>query len=105
MLIEVNKKANNIDGTIRRLKKSPPVISFITTTSLSALRKSRYTNYHFKVVTMSSIDVAKQIHKDVDRMLKGLSIEDQEIVLKEAHNIVESLKRIEQITSKVKAQA
>jgi hypothetical protein len=26
-------------------------------------------------------------------------------VLKEAHNIVESLKRIEQITSKVKAQA
>lgn len=54
---------------------------------------------------MSGVNVAKQIHKDVDRMLKGLSIEDQEIVLKEAHNIVESLKRIEQITSKVKAQA
>jgi len=54
---------------------------------------------------MSSVDAAKQIHKDVDRMLKSLSTEDQEIVLKEAHNIVESLKRIEQITSKVKAQA
>jgi len=54
---------------------------------------------------MSSVDVAKQIHKDVDRMLKGLRMEDQEIVLKEAYNIVESLKKIEQITSKVKAQA
>ena len=54
---------------------------------------------------MNSVDTAKQIHKDVDQMLKDLSIEDQEIVLKEAHNIVESLKRIEQITSKVKAQA
>jgi hypothetical protein len=54
---------------------------------------------------MSSVDVAKQIHEDVDQIMKGLSIEDQEIVLKEAHNIVESLKRIEQITSKVKAQA
>jgi len=54
---------------------------------------------------MSSVDAAKQIHKDVDLVLKGLSIEDQEIVLKEAHNIVESLKRIGQITSKVKAQA
>jgi len=52
---------------------------------------------------MSSVDAAKQIHKDVDRMLKGLSIEDQEMVLKEAHNIVESLKRIEQITSKAQA--
>ena len=50
-----------------------------------------------------STEIAKQIHKDVDQILKGLSIEDQEIVLKEAHNIVESLKRIEQITSKVKA--
>jgi len=30
---------------------------------------------------------------------------DQERVLKEAHSIVESLKRIEQITSKVTAQA
>ena len=54
---------------------------------------------------MSSVDIAKQIHKDVDQLLKGLTIEDQEIVLKEAHNIVESLKRIEKITSKVKAQA
>jgi len=54
---------------------------------------------------MSSVDVAKQIHEDVDKLLKGLSIEDQEIVLKEAHNMVESLKRIEKITSKVKAQA
>jgi len=52
---------------------------------------------------MSSIDKAKQIHEDVDQLLKGLSIEDQETVLKEAHNIVESLKRIEQITGKVKA--
>lgn len=54
---------------------------------------------------MSSVDVAKHIHKEVDRMLKGLNIEDQETVLKEAHNIVKSLKRIEQVTSKVKAQA
>ena len=41
---------------------------------------------------MSSVDVGKQIHKEVDRMLKGLSIKNQETVLKEAHNIVESLK-------------
>jgi len=54
---------------------------------------------------MSSVDIAKQIHEDVDRLLKGLSIGDQEIVLKEAHNIVESLRRIERITSKVEAQA
>jgi hypothetical protein len=54
---------------------------------------------------MSSVDTAKQIHEDVDQMLKGLSVKDQETVLKEAHNIVESLKRIERITSKVKAQA
>jgi len=54
---------------------------------------------------MSSVDAAKQIHEEVDRLLKGLTIEDQEMVLKEAYNIVESLKRIEQITSKVKAQA
>jgi len=54
---------------------------------------------------MSSVDTTKQIHEDVDRILKGLSIENQEIVLQEAHNIVESLKRIERITSKVKAQA
>ena len=54
---------------------------------------------------MSSVDVAKQIHKDVDRLLEDLSTEDQEVVLEEAHNIVESLKRIGQITSKVKVQA
>lgn len=54
---------------------------------------------------MSGVDVAKQIHKEVDRLLKGLTIKDQDMVLKEAHSIVESLKRIEQITSKVKAQA
>ena len=54
---------------------------------------------------MSSTEIGKQIHEDVDQILKGLSIEDQERVLKEAHSIVESLKRIEQITSKVKAQA
>jgi hypothetical protein len=54
---------------------------------------------------MNSAEIAKQIHEDVDQILRGLSIKDQEIVLKEARNIVESLKRIEQITSKVKAQA
>jgi len=54
---------------------------------------------------MSSVKTAKQIHEDVDQILKGLSIKDQEAILKEAHNIVESLKRIEQITSKIKAQA
>ncbi|MDH7478164.1 MAG: hypothetical protein QHH17_07280 [Candidatus Bathyarchaeota archaeon] len=53
---------------------------------------------------MNSVDKAKQIHEEVDQILKGLSIEDQETVLKETHNIVESLKRIEQITSKVKAK-
>ncbi|MEM3581431.1 MAG: hypothetical protein QXQ64_09305 [Candidatus Bathyarchaeia archaeon] len=53
---------------------------------------------------MSSVETAKQIHEDVDQILRGLSIKDQEAVLKEANNIVESLKRIEQITSKVKAQ-
>jgi len=52
---------------------------------------------------MSSVDVAKQIHEDVDRLLKGLSPEDQERLLMEAHNIVESLRRIDQITSKVKS--
>lgn len=50
------------------------------------------TNHYFRVVIMSSVDVGKQIHKEVDRMLKGLSIKNQETVLKEAHNIVESLK-------------
>lgn len=43
---------------------------------------------------MSSVDATKQIHEDVDQMLRGLSIKDQEIVLKEANKIVESLKRI-----------
>ncbi|MCL6578647.1 MAG: hypothetical protein K6T73_04590 [Candidatus Bathyarchaeota archaeon] len=57
------------------------------------------------LVTVNSVEEAKQIHEDVDQIMKSLSVEDQEIVLKEAHNIVESLKRIEQITSKVKAQA
>jgi len=54
---------------------------------------------------MNSAEIAKQIHEDVDQILRGLSIKDQETELKEAHNIVESPKRIEQITSKVKAQA
>lgn len=63
------------------------------------------TNYYFRAVIMSSVDVAKQIHEEVDRLLKGLTIEDQEMELKEAHSIVESLKRIEQITSKVETQA
>lgn len=54
---------------------------------------------------MTSVEATKQIHKDVDRLLKDLSIDNQEVVLKEAHNIVDSLKRIEQITSKVKVQA
>jgi hypothetical protein len=54
---------------------------------------------------MNSAEITKQIHEDVDQILRGLSIKDQEMVLKEAHNIVESLKRIEQIKSKVKAQA
>ena len=47
--------------------------------------------------------MAKHIHGDVNRILRGLSIEDQEVVLKEAHNTVESLRRIEQITSKAQA--
>jgi hypothetical protein len=54
---------------------------------------------------MSSAEIAKQIHENVDQIMKGLSIQDQETVLKEVRNIVESLKRIEQITSKVKAQS
>jgi len=54
---------------------------------------------------MNSAEIAKQIHEDVDQILRDLSIKDQEMVIKEAQNIVESLKRIEQITSKVKAQA
>jgi len=53
---------------------------------------------------MNSVDVSKQVHEDVDKLLKGLRIEDQETVLKEAHNTVDSLKRIK-MTSKVKAQA
>jgi len=53
---------------------------------------------------MSSVEVTKQIHKDIDQLLKNLSIDHQETVLKETHNIIESLRKIEQI-SKVKAQA
>lgn len=53
---------------------------------------------------MSSLDVAKQIHKDVDSILKDLSPDHQEVVLREAHNIVESLRRIEQIAGKAQAQ-
>ena len=54
---------------------------------------------------MNSVGTAKEIHRDVDRLLKSLNPKDQETVLKEAHNIVESLRKIEQISSKVKAQA
>jgi hypothetical protein len=57
------------------------------------------------LVTVNGVEKAKQIHEDVDQIMKSLSVENQETVLKEAHNIIESLKRIEQITSKVKAQA
>ncbi len=53
---------------------------------------------------MSSVEVTKQIHKDIDQLLKNLSIDHQETVLKETHNIIESLRKIEQIF-KVKAQA
>jgi hypothetical protein len=56
------------------------------------------------VATLSSVEITKQIHRDVDRILKNLSVGDQEIVLKEAQSIVKSLKRIEQIQSKVKVQ-
>ncbi|MEM2027199.1 MAG: hypothetical protein QXT30_05510 [Candidatus Bathyarchaeia archaeon] len=54
---------------------------------------------------MSSVDIAKQIHEDIDQTMRGLSVEDQEIVLREAQNIVKSLRRIEQIASKAKTQA
>ena len=54
---------------------------------------------------MNSVDTVKQIHRDVDRLLKSLNPKEQETELKEAHNIVESLRKIEQISSKVKAQA
>ena len=53
---------------------------------------------------MSSVEVTKQIHKDIDQPLKNLSINHQETVLKETHNIIESLRTIEKI-SKIKAQA
>jgi len=56
------------------------------------------------MATLNSVEIAKQIHRDVDRILKNLSVEDQEMVLKEAQSIVKSLKRIEQIASKVKVQ-
>ncbi|MEM1582074.1 MAG: hypothetical protein QXK89_06150 [Candidatus Bathyarchaeia archaeon] len=52
---------------------------------------------------MSSVDIAKQIHEDIDQIMRELSVEDQEIVLKEAQNIVRSLRRIEEVISKVKA--
>jgi hypothetical protein len=42
---------------------------------------------------MNNVNKAKQIHEDVDQIMKSLRIEDQEIVLKEAHKIVESLKK------------
>jgi hypothetical protein len=35
---------------------------------------------------MSNIGIAKQIQKDVNRLPKGLNPDDQETVLKEAHN-------------------
>ncbi|MEM2913437.1 MAG: hypothetical protein QXR06_03735 [Candidatus Bathyarchaeia archaeon] len=52
---------------------------------------------------MSSVDIAKQIHEDIDQIMRSLSVEDQEIVLKEAQNIIMSLRRIEEVISKVKA--
>jgi len=52
---------------------------------------------------VSSVDIAKQIHEDIDRIMRGLSVEDQEIVLREAQNIIRSLRRIEEVISKVKA--
>lgn len=52
---------------------------------------------------MSSVDIAKQIHEDIDQIMRDLSVEDQEIVLKEAQNIIRSLRRIEEVISKVKA--
>jgi len=52
---------------------------------------------------VSSADVAKRIHEDVDGLLRSLSLKDQKAVLNEAHNIVESLKKIERITSKIRA--
>lgn len=39
------------------------------------------------VVKMSNAEIAKLIHESVDHILKGLSIVDQERVLKEAHSI------------------
>jgi hypothetical protein len=37
---------------------------------------------------MNSVEKAKQIHEDVEQIMKSLSVEYQEIVLKEAHNII-----------------
>lgn len=66
--------------------------------------KSGHTNQNYRVDIMSSVEVTKQIHKDIDQPLKNLSINHQETVLKETHNIIESLGTIEKI-SKNKAQA
>ena len=66
--------------------------------------KSGHTNQNYRLDIMSSVEVTKQIHKDIDQLLKNLSIDHQETVLKETHNIIESLRKIEQI-SKIKAQA
>ena len=49
---------------------------------------------------MSSVEVTKQIHKDIDQPLKNLSINHQETLLKETHNIIESLRTIEKISKK-----
>lgn len=53
---------------------------------------------------ISGVEVAKQIHKDIDQIMRDLSIEDQETLLKEVQNIVECLRKIEQIASKAKVQ-
>jgi uncharacterized protein Yka (UPF0111/DUF47 family) len=58
--------------------------------------------HNFRVVIPCIVEIAKQIHKKVNQLMKGLSAENQEIMHKEAHKIVGSLKRIEKITSKVK---
>ncbi|MEM2028389.1 MAG: hypothetical protein QXS05_03275 [Candidatus Bathyarchaeia archaeon] len=64
-----------------------------------------HAKYDLEVAAVSSVDIAKQIHEDIDQTMRGLSVEDQEIVLREAQNIVKSLRRIEQIASKAKTQA
>ena len=49
---------------------------------------------------MSSIDIVKQIHQEIDRLMRKLSVEDQELILKEAHKIVEAMKKIGEIAAK-----